>query len=109
MLDVPDYTEIVAAVNAHHAEITQLRLEWAETLDKFTAWANRQAARDRVRMKASMRSMEDADDTETPPPQPNGSQPMLPFGNMESAGIPATPNGNYRHPKADLYARIRRT
>lgn len=107
LLDVPDYSEIVAAVNAHHAEITQLRLEWAETLDKFTAWANRQAARDRVRMKASMRSMEPDSNEPDPDQLPllHGSQPMPAGAGME--GIPGN-GAAHRHPKADLYARIRR-
>lgn len=38
---------LAAELRQFQAELSQLRLEWQETLDKITAWANRQAARDR--------------------------------------------------------------
>lgn len=92
--------ELAAQLHALHSDHTQLRLEWAETLDKFTAWANRQAARDRVRMKASMREIEGME-TEGDPAQLSAFP--------APAGAPAeSPPANGRHPKADLYARIRR-
>ena len=100
----PTITQLVTMTNGHHAEITQLRLEWAETLDKFTAWANRQAARDRVRMKKSMGEMA-AQDADLFEESTSGAQPMPVATGME--GIPASPE-NHRHPKADLYARINR-
>jgi len=43
--------DLLSAVQAAKSEIALLRLEWAEVLDKITAWANRQAARDRVTMR----------------------------------------------------------
>lgn len=92
--------DLASQLHAMHADFTQLRLEWAETLDKFTAWANRQAARDRVRMKASMREIEGME-TEGDPAQLSAFP--------APAGAPAeSPPANGRHPKADLYARIRR-
>lgn len=38
-------------------EFAVVRLEWAEVLDKVTAWANRQAARDRVMLKQRLDQM----------------------------------------------------
>lgn len=94
--------ELAQQVHSHHAEIAQLRLEWAETLDKFTAWANRQAARDRGRVQRAMRSMEPSEEDEGPLPSPQQSLAL-----SEAASAPQlTANG--RHHKADLYARIRR-
>lgn len=92
--------ELAGQVHAHHAEITQLRLEWAETLDKFTAWANRQAARDRGRVQRAMKSMEPSEEDEGPPVSPQET--------LQLSGDPAGPPMNGRHHKADLYARIRR-
>lgn len=101
--DAQNLLELAQQVHAHHAEITQLRLEWAETLDKFTAWSNRQAARDRVRMKRAMQSMEPDGE-----PEPTSEQPT--FFEAGSGAPSEPPNGGngFRHPKADLYARIRR-
>lgn len=101
----PTVAELAAAINAHHRELSQLRLEWAETLDKMTAWANRQAARDRVRIKAALPD-DDAEDGEHTASRrvtaPDPTQvPMFPT-NGHDAPAPA------RHPKADLYARIQR-
>jgi hypothetical protein len=106
LIGVPDLADLTAAVNSHHAEIAQLRLEWAETIDKFTAWANRQAARDRVRMKKSMGEMAERAEFEDDPdvPTARSAQPM-PQSGME--GIPVGAGNGHRHPKADLYARIR--
>lgn len=95
--------QLAGQVHAHHAELAQLRLEWAETLDKFTAWANRQAARDRGRVTRAMRSME--------PDEEGGDTPVSPQQTLELSGAPAGSESNgmpHRHPKADLYARIRR-
>lgn len=89
-------------VHGHHAELAQLRLEWAETLDKFTAWSNRQAARDRVRLKRAMAAQDDSEEGEGSPPQPEQFREVV-----GQSGEPfQVPNG-HRHPKADLYARIR--
>lgn len=95
----PTLSELAAALNGHHRELAQLRLEWAETLDKMTAWANRQAARDRVRIKHSMDTVE-ANESE-PEPAPSPQLPMFPANGHE-------PPATGRHPKADLYARIQR-
>jgi hypothetical protein len=103
-LELSGFPELVAMTNAHHAELAQLRLEWSETLDKITAWANRQAARDRVRFKASMKATEAGDDDGQFELTPAGAQPMAQSA-ME--GIPGGAVNGHRHPKADLYARIR--
>lgn len=92
--------DLAAAVNSLHRELAQLRLEWAETLDKMTAWANRQAARDRIRLKATPLAGEDE------PDQVPAAQHSLPFTAPAPEGN-GTPSG-LRHPKADLYARIQR-
>ena len=92
--------QLAGQVHAHHAELAQLRLEWAETLDKFTAWANRQAARDRGRVQRAMRSMEPGEDEGDAGGSPQASLPLL--------EAPSAPPANGRHPKADLYARIQR-
>lgn len=96
---------LAVAINAQYSEIAQLRLEWAETLDKFTAWANRQAARDRMRLKKKFGEVEDSEkDTEydlTPP------RTAHPIGGTPMEGIPQEPVSN-RHHKAELYARINR-
>lgn len=95
--------QLAGQVHAHHAELAQLRLEWAETLDKFTAWANRQAARDRGRVTRAMRSME--------PDEEEGAPGMPVQQTLELSGAPGSSESNgqpHRHPKADLYARIRR-
>lgn len=36
------------------AEVKQLRIEWAETLDKVNRWASRQAARQRKELHANL-------------------------------------------------------
>lgn len=64
----PDGSEVEDAENepqrSLEAQIAELRgefavvrLEWAEVLDKVTAWANRQAARDRVMLKQRLDAM----------------------------------------------------
>jgi hypothetical protein len=40
---------IAARLTDLEAQVSQLQLAWSETLDKLTAWGNRQAARERRR------------------------------------------------------------
>lgn len=68
-------------VAALEAEQIGMQLAWAEVLDKITAWGNRQAARDRARVKAVLsESPEDAPETT------NGGQPspMVPPGDPKA-------------------------
>lgn len=62
---VDDLERKLARIEAQFAD---LQLSWAETLDKLSAWANRQATRDRralqQRLEPEPESIEEA-----PPPQ----------------------------------------
>lgn len=44
------------------SDLAMVRLEWAEVLDKINAWANRQAARDRVALKRTLGAAQSVDD-----------------------------------------------
>jgi hypothetical protein len=44
------------------SDLAMVRLEWAEVLDKINAWANRQAARDRVALKRTLGAAQPGDD-----------------------------------------------
>lgn len=48
-IETPDPASLPALqrLGILEADLAQLRLEWAETLDKLSNWASRQAARDR--------------------------------------------------------------
>lgn len=108
----PDLVELAKAVNHIRSEMMLLRLEWAEVIDKLTAWSNRQAARDRVRAKKNLDRMNDDDDGEGIAAEAEaaaaGGTPEVPHRGSERVpelnGVPLTG----RHPKADLYARARR-
>lgn len=47
-------TELRERVNAQDADITSLRMEWAETLDKIHRWSARQSARLRRDTEANL-------------------------------------------------------
>jgi len=52
-------------------ELELVRLEWAEVLDKITAWTARQSARDAKAAKRNLSQM-----VEEPPGDPNGEPPV---------------------------------
>lgn len=100
----PDFADLPRAVFELKSEVTLLRMEWAEVLDKITAWANRQAARDRVAFKKALTVEE---------PREDDREVRIEQEARAAAGLPEPENGvghpvPHRHPKADLYQRIRR-
>lgn len=77
----PEIQELTLTVRALQADLTQIRLEWQETLDKITAWANRAAARDR---RAVHKALEAPQTEELPladhpatPPNPHAAKEEL--------------------------------
>ena len=46
--------QLSARLDGVESQLATLRLEWTETLDKITAWANRQAQRDRAALKRQL-------------------------------------------------------
>jgi hypothetical protein len=53
------------------SEFAQLQLHWAEVLDKLTAWAQRQATRDRRKMQTMLKEDdEQPEQLEAPQPPP---------------------------------------
>jgi hypothetical protein len=106
----PVLGELADAVNALHSQMTLLRLEWTEVLDKLNAWTNRQSARDRIATKKRLERMSDDGqelEEELPAPHQASERKELP-PNGEGNAHPPTVQG-YRHPKADLYSRVNRS
>jgi hypothetical protein len=83
------------------SEFALLRMEWAEVLDKITAWANRQAARDRVAFRKAL--------GDRPPGEDDQGAAAIEADAVTAANgveIPRPVPG--QHPKAALYAQLRR-
>lgn len=72
----PSTADVLADVDARlsklEGQLTTLRMEWAEVLDKINAWASRQAARDRraagKALEASLNDDPPADGVQGTPP-----------------------------------------
>lgn len=67
------------------ADNAELRIEWAEVLDKLQAWANRQTARDTKRVK---RTLGEAADGPPDDPAPQGEQIPRPVGEQRFQNRP---------------------
>jgi len=53
----PDLGTRLAAVEQGLKDVQLMRLEWAEVLDKLTAWTNRQSARDAKYLKTGLQKI----------------------------------------------------
>lgn len=85
------------------SEFALLRMEWAEVLDKITAWANRQAARDRVAFRKALGDRPPQDDPEAEAGRIEAEATAAANGVQN----PPTPAPG-QHPKAALYQRLSR-
>lgn len=90
----PELEDVVAELAKLRGEMANLQLQWAEVLDKITAWGNCVAARERQRVKRALEDVEtvEAEGDDLPPSQNVSPQPPGP--------LPGRSN------KADLYARM---
>lgn len=79
---LPDRQRMLAL----EGDVAQLRLEWAETLDKLSNWASRQAARDRKVFGKQLAA------------DPEESRELAPMSQAESTGAAPT--------KQELRARL---
>lgn len=66
----------VAELEKMLRDLTMLRLEWSEVLDKLQAWTNRQTARDARRVKSGLSTLEAPEAIQSDDPPPDQQQPM---------------------------------
>jgi hypothetical protein len=57
-------------------DLTMLRLEWSEVLDKLQAWTNRQTARDARRVKSGLSALEQPAEVAEQEQQTTDQQPI---------------------------------
>lgn len=62
---LPD--DVHAALRKLQGEMADMQLHWAEVLDKLTAWANRQSARDRQHARRALDQLATDQAPEQPP------------------------------------------
>jgi len=62
----------IAALEKSSTGLVDMRLQWAEVLDKLQRWTNRQSARDQQKVR---RSLEELADSSEDPPGPTISPP----------------------------------
>lgn len=98
---VLDLVSVQREVDKLRAQIADIQLQWAEVLDKIAAWGNRQAARDRARVKESLRMTAGGSEVEGEELEGRVEGEMPPAGHPAPSG--AVDGGG----KADLYARMR--
>lgn len=96
----PTVASLQAELDRLRAQVADVQLQWAEVLDKIAAWGNRQAARDRARVRDALKAPQSDEELVT---DPTGGDE----GERGSAGLPAPANGTGGETKADLWARAR--
>jgi hypothetical protein len=75
----------VAQLQQIAADNAELRLEWAEVLDKLQSWANRQTARDSKRVKTALTKATETDQDSEPAGE---ALPVRPPADQRSYRLP---------------------